>query len=226
MGQGLVFSIWQWQRARHDVKQTHSPFAEEPHTLSGKIVFAAIWTRVAVVSWWMNRNLVISGARRTYFSTKIIWKKGMRRLIKRALVPIPPVRRYLAEKHILQSSLMQSSAECIRLRGDVEQMRLAQEAIFTERDALTVECIHLRAEVEQRRSGLKAIATERDAQAVERAHLQNEVELSKAVTTERDALRIERIHLQAEIERQRIALAALAAERDSLFSGQQGICDK
>ena len=122
----------------------------------------------------------------------------MRRLIKRALVPVPPVRRYLAEKHILQSSLMQSSAECIRLQGDVEQMRLALEAIFTEREALTVECIYLQAEVE----------------------------LSEAVTTERDALRVERIHLQAEIERQRIALAALAAERDGLFNGRQGICDK
>jgi hypothetical protein len=199
MGQGFVFSIWQWQRPRHEVKQTHSPFAEEPHALSGKIVFAAIWTRVAVVSWWIYRNFrVISEARKTYFSTKIIWRKGMRRLIKRALVPVPPVRRYLAEKHILQRSLMQSSAECIRLQGDVEQMRLALEAIFTEREALTVECIYLQAEVE----------------------------LSEAVTTERDALRVERIHLQAEIERQRIALAALAAERDSLFNGRQGICDK
>jgi hypothetical protein len=170
----------------------------------------------------------------------------MRQLIKRALVPVPLLRRYLAEKHILQSSLMQSAAECIRLQGDVEQLRLALEAIVTERDALTVERIHLQAEVKQHRSALEAITIERDALMVERTHLQTEVErqhialeavtlmvervrlqteveLPEAVASERDALKVERIHLQAEIERQRIALAALAAERDSLFSGQQDI---
>ena len=179
-------------RGRHEVKQDHSPFAEESHKLLGRFVFAAIWARVAVVSWVKNRNpRAIFETRKTYVFTKIIWK-GLRRLIRRALVPVPPVRRYLAEKHILQSSLMQAAAECIRLQSHVERLRLAQEAIVTERDALTVERIHPQAEVARQRSTLEAIAIERDA------------------------LTVERTHLQAEIERQRIALSALAADREPL----------
>jgi Macrocin-O-methyltransferase (TylF) len=250
------------------VKQVHSPFAGEPHQLIGKIVFAAVWIRVVVVSWAMNWKpwamnwrpwvmnwkpwVMLFEVRKRYVSARILWRKGIRRLIKRALVPAPPVRRYLAEKHTLEVSWMQSAAErdalaaeCNHLQAQLERQHITREVVTAERDALTVERSHLEAKVELQRIALEAIAIERDTLAIERTYLQAEVERQhiardavtltagrtqlqaevalEAVATERDALTVERIHLQAEIERQRIALEALAAERDSLFGGQQDL---
>lgn len=39
---------------RHELRRVHSSFPEEKNTLEGKVVFAAVWMKVALASWAMK----------------------------------------------------------------------------------------------------------------------------------------------------------------------------
>jgi glycosyltransferase involved in cell wall biosynthesis len=110
-----------------------------------------------------------------YIIVRRPWKVRARQRLKKVLALIPPVRRYLTQKYILQDSWDRAAAE---------------------RDALAVECGRLRSEVEGERTALAEISQERDNL---RAKLKAVHAAVQTVTAERDRFLINVRDLQTEV---------------------------
>jgi hypothetical protein len=160
------------------------------------------------------------------------WKVRVRQRLKRLLTLIPPVRRYLAQKYILQDSWDRAvgerdalALEHGRLHAEIERERIerkelqaAIEVTTGERDLLRTERAVLQSDVENQRLALQVLSAERDRLhsevAGERHRSAESGKAAELITAERDTLRIERKGLQSSMEGQLATLAAVAAARD------------
>jgi len=140
--------------------------------------------------------------------------------VKKVLMVLPPVRRYLSQKYFLDAAWKSSSAERDRFLAELTDQRVATEVLTADRDALAQKCTQLSAETERQSRTLKAILAERDTLTRWRDELQVEVERQRselqALVAERDTLRCERDGFQGDVERERSQMQALVAERDRL----------